>query len=297
MEYCNVIGRDDFHQFLEEPWKVGFLSLMRPTVMEDLIQSGPNFSVSTPGFVKMHWTDIMGDTLVDPFRLGCLTDVLQRVRDVPGDIVECGCYRGGTGILMALFLEKHGLDKHVHLFDSFAGLPEVHMQKDKGYKKGQFRSDLDALRMKIETLGLCHRIRIHPGWFNETVSKFLRTNPVISLLHVDCDLYTSTNDCFPALYPRVSTGGAVVMDDFNDGGRGEKLAILEELSSEQVLIHIGPAPQAHFYKGEALPAERRHIVSDAGFYYSFEELLKNHGYLSWISEVLEYDYGQKIKTY
>ncbi|MFT5126170.1 MAG: putative O-methyltransferase YrrM [Verrucomicrobiales bacterium] len=294
----SLIDNDAFHQALEAPWGRTFMALMRPAVVEELVDSTEHpFSNALPGFVRTHWKTIMDKTLVDPFRMGWLIDELMRVKDLPGNIVECGSFKGGTGILMGLALKDQGIDKHIHLFDSFEGLPEPDAVYDKGYKKGIFKSDYDALMHAIEAQGLQETITVHRGWFKDTVAPFLAADSNdIALLHIDCDLYNSTNDCFPQLYPRVCAGGGVVLDDFNDGGRGEKIAILEYFEGCSPLVHIGPAPQATFIKGEPVAAHQA-TVEDAGFAYGFKRLLDDTHYLAWLDEMTQTHYADELATF
>lgn len=222
---------------------------------------------------------------------GAVLDLLVQSLSIPGDIVECGTYKGGTAILMGLALKELGSDKKIHGFDSFAGLPSPDTEMDKGYKEGQFKSNLDRLREDLETFNLSDCVTLHPGWFADTVPPFLKQEPRrISLLHVDCDLYVSTNDCFPALYDVVEEGGAVILDDFNDGAKGEKRAVHEALekAGRHEEIVIGPAPQAYFFKGGGDGDKTR---------YSLDDLIARKGYLKWISNHLETDYEAMLTDF
>src|SRR2546430_11735615 len=98
-----MIGNDEFHTAMELPWKLSFLSLMRPVVRDELAMDfSYSFSRALPGFLRKHWAALHDCTIIDPFRLGWLLDLLWEVRLGEGDIVECGTFRGGSGILMSL---------------------------------------------------------------------------------------------------------------------------------------------------------------------------------------------------
>jgi len=241
---------DNFHQEIETPWKRSFLSLMRSTFVEDLItETDISFSSKHNQFIRENWDKIKHLTLVDPFRMGVLIDLLDQVKDIDGDIVECGSYKGGRGILMGLWLrEKNGLSE---------------------------------------------MITFHKGWFNETVPP-IKDTVKISLFHVDCDLYTSTNDCFPDLYPAVSEGGAILLDDFNDGGGGEKKAVHEYFEREEIkeAIQISPAPQSFIIKGQ--DAESSFQVGTQR--YSYESIATNQPYLNWLIENFDLDLIKNINS-
>ena len=154
-------------------------------------------------------------------RLDRLRDCVELVLDhgVPGDLVECGVWRGGLAMMMAGVLAARGVtDRKVWLADSFEGLPRMDGERD-------FSADVDLLnthglavteatvRASFEELGLMgDNIRFLPGWFGDT----LPSAPVerIAVLRLDGDLYTSTMDAFEALYDRLSPGGFVIVDHY-----------------------------------------------------------------------------------
>jgi len=272
----------DFHTAIELPWRKSFLSLMRSTFLEGLVdETDISFSKRNNDFVRKNWKKIKHLTLVDPFRMGVLIDLLEKVANVEGDIVECGSYKGGSGILMALWLRENGINKKIHMMDSFAGLPDPDKVNDKGYKKGQFVSDFDLVKAEIEKNDLTDFFEIHRGWFSETVPPLKSKINNIALFHVDCDLYTSTNDCFPDLYPLVSEGGAIVLDDFNDGGGGEKKAVHEyfERNGISEIIQISPAPQSYIIKGQLGTSIKVDTQN-----YSYQNIEGNKPYLNWLIE-------------
>lgn len=276
-----------FHELIEAPWKRSFLSLMRSTFVEVLIEkTNISFSSNHNQFVRKNWHKIKNLTLVDPFRMGVLIDLLDRVKNIEGDIVECGSYKGGSGILIGLWLKENGINKKIHMMDSFAGLPDPDTINDKGYKKGQFVSEFELVKNEVKKNGLSDMVVFHKGWFSDTVP-LLKDKVKIAFLHVDCDLYTSTNDCFPDLYPSVSEGGAIILDDLNDGGGGEKKAVHEYFENKKIneVIQISPSPQSFIIKGEK-PNPRIRVGTQE---YSYNNVQKNTPYLEWLNENYDLD--------
>lgn len=297
MNKNSLIGSEKFHTFLEYPWKKTYLSIMHPRLRNSILNIDADFSQKKKGFVRQNWDIISNKTLIDPFRLGWLVDLVIKSKDIDGDIVECGSYKGGSGILMGLLLKEMDIPKKIHLFDSFEGLPEPHIEKDGGYKKGQFKSNFDELQNSIINLGLQDIVTLHKGWFNQTVPDFIQKHTEsIALLHIDCDLYTSTLDSFCPLYNKVPSEGIVILDDFNDGGRGEKRAILENLPTSTT-FHIGPAPQTYFIKGQKNINESVYKVEDATHYYDFEQLVTYQQYIQFLSEKTPVNFIAQIKEF
>lgn len=286
-----------FNDTIEYPWKRCYLVLMQVSERNEIIASDYTFSKNYPGFLRSNWEQILPLTLLDPFRLGNILDIVEATKHLDGDIVECGSFKGGSGILMGLLLKEMGSTKKVHLFDSFEGLPEPHFEKDKGYRKGQFKSDFDALKNVVKQLGLDDYVKLHKGWFDTTVPQFLleaKGSP-ISVFHIDCDLYNSTMQCFPQLYTHVVDGGAIILDDYNDGGRGEKFAILETLNklNKEEVIKVGPGSQSFFFKNKQ---EDTNLISDGGVWYDLSYILDHASYMDWLENTIGESYSDKLKT-
>lgn len=148
--------------------------------------------------------------------------VESALRDgVPGDLVETGVWKGGATILMrALLLAHSDAARRVWVCDSFAGLPPPNTEKypaDSGDTHYQHSDSLaisqERVQANFERFGLLdERVRFLKGWFSET----LPTAPIeqIAVLRLDGDMYESTMDGLVNLYPKVSVGGYVIIDDY-----------------------------------------------------------------------------------
>ncbi|WP_225725218.1 MULTISPECIES: TylF/MycF/NovP-related O-methyltransferase [unclassified Nocardia] len=178
-------------------------------------------------------------TMVGFARLDNLRELTESVlRDgVPGDFLEAGVGRGGAMIFLRGVLRAYGVtDRTVWLADSFQGFPEP--PSDTGYRMSDVYGDAKltaeqyeqaAARMKDEFLNggseadvrdnflaydlLDEQVRFLPGWLADT----LPSAPVerLAILRVDNDLYESTRATLEHLYPKVSPGGYVVVDDYH----------------------------------------------------------------------------------
>src|SRR5262249_49399113 len=147
------------------------------------------------------------------------------VLNVPGDFVECGVWRGGTAFLMAELLKQAGVrDRKVWLFDSFEGMPPVE-KIDGAYSIAQVndpgcclsikksKAPIDEVRRRASELGLADYTEFVRGWFTETLPATRGRIASISLLHLNCDWYSSVRCCLDNLYDQVADGGFVFVDD------------------------------------------------------------------------------------
>jgi hypothetical protein len=151
----------------------------------------------------------------------CVVDVL---RDrIPGDLVETGVWRGGITILMRAILKVYGDTKRtVWAADSFAGLPVPDADKYAADAGWDFSTSagydalavsVDEVRANFARYGLLDdQVQFLVGWFRDT----LPTAPIerIAVLRLDGDLYESTMDALEALYPKLSPGGFLIVDDY-----------------------------------------------------------------------------------
>lgn len=177
-------------------------------------------------------------SMVSNVNLFFLAELVRRLdaSRSPGDIVECGVYRGGSAGVLAYQAIQSPLPRKVWLYDAFAGMPPA-SEKDDDYSRsiaGQFigsekqtRRILSRLRIPVE------RFEIVAGWFNDTVPR--ASVEQIALLHIDCDFYEPVLLTLKTFYPVVIPGGFLV---FNDYGSflGCRRAVEEYFGAERPLL-------------------------------------------------------------
>jgi O-methyltransferase len=147
-----------------------------------------------------------------------ITDVLKQ--KVPGDLIECGAWRGGATIFMRAVLQTYGdNERNVWVADSFQGLPKPDEQKfpdDKGInlnESPELAVSIEQVKANFRRYGvLDDRVKFLAGWFKDTLPEA----PIekLSVLRVDGDLYESTWEALEALYPKLSVGGYCIVDDY-----------------------------------------------------------------------------------
>ena len=127
--------------------------------------------------------------------------------NVPGDFWECGVDRGGSARLLANIVRGSG--KRLHLFDTFSGMPAADPSIDY-HSDGDFPGvPLEFVRSMVGDEG---EVEIHAGLIPDTFEEM--ADAQIAFAHVDVDLYESTKRCCEFIYPRLSRGGVMVIDDY-----------------------------------------------------------------------------------
>jgi O-methyltransferase len=148
----------------------------------------------------------------------CITDVLNK--RIPGDLIETGAWRGGATIFMRAVLYVYGdTTRKVWVADSFRGVPRPNPQKypaDKGDRLWASRYlavSLDEVKRNFSRYGMLDdQVEFLVGWFGDTLP--LASIERLAVLRLDGDLYESTMDSLRCLYPKLSIGGYVIVDDY-----------------------------------------------------------------------------------
>jgi len=162
-------------------------------------------------------------SMIGRARMNNIHTLLDRVvaDDIPGDLIETGVWRGGASLLMRGFLAAHNItDRKVWVADSFVGMPVPSHLADAGYDFSAAEAPVLAVsRDQVEDLFrrydlLDNQVGFLEGWFSDT----LPSAPIdqLALIRLDGDLYESTMDALTALYEKLSPGGYVIVDDYND---------------------------------------------------------------------------------
>lgn len=149
-------------------------------------------------------------TVVDLSRLYLLYQWLLMTLRLPGDCIEVGSFRGGTAKLISETLLRRNASGELHLFDTFAGMPEQ-LSFDEAGLKGCFAdTSVEAVR---RLLANNPRVHLHAGIFPETIPPELRSHR-FRFAHIDVDIERSVRDCLDFVYPRLLPGGVIVIDDY-----------------------------------------------------------------------------------
>lgn len=167
---------------------------------------------------------LFGQTMIGLERLDnvqfCVEDVIER--GVPGDLIETGVWRGGATIFMRGILEAHGVrDRTVWVADSFAGLPRADTERYPVDANGplwhlahRLAISLEEVRGNFERYGLLDdQVRFLEGWFKDTLHTV--PDPQWAVIRLDGDMYGSTMEALTALYPNLTPGGYVIVDDYS----------------------------------------------------------------------------------
>jgi O-methyltransferase len=190
-------------------------------------------------------------TMTTPPRIYALARAVEYIcaRDIPGAIVECGVWRGGSMMAAALTLLRLGVtDRELYLFDTFAGMtaPSDEDVRRSGERAADLlaaeRADsdiwaiasLEDVRDAVLGVGYpAERIHFVKGPVEDTLPTSAPEK--IALLRLDTDWYASTKHELLHLYPRLALGGVLILDDYGYW-QGARRAVDEYLAEHNVAL-------------------------------------------------------------
>jgi len=192
-------------------------------------------------------------TMTSPERIFALVDAVNYVVEgrVKGAMVECGVWRGGSAMAMALALRAKGAtDRDIFLYDTFSGMSapseedrtvsgtpaKVELTRASVVRKapGWLYSPIEEVRENVYTTQYpVDRLHFVQGKVEETIPATIPEN--IALLRLDTDWYESTKHELTHLFPRVVRNGVIIVDDYGYW-RGARKAVDEYIQEHGLTI-------------------------------------------------------------
>ena len=173
-------------------------------------------------------------------------DLYKLTKDIPGDIVECGVFKGVGFIYWIKLLKIYEQFSHKRVvgFDTFGAFSDTLLDYEKISAKkfmtaAKFKSaDLKKIRGIIKSLDAKSRCELIKGDVTKTCKAYVKKNPGfrISLLHLDLDTYHGTKSVLEAFYDLIVPSGIIVLDEYAKRGWGESDAVDEFISKKNINI-------------------------------------------------------------
>jgi O-methyltransferase len=192
------------------------------TIVKNRVSENPVYELILTGATYAPWNkdhsfleifnSVKSNTLVDKYRCYELWDLVKNVTKVPGNLIEVGVWRGGSGAIIAKSSELCGIESKVYLCDTFSGVPKA-SGKDNKYIGGEHsdtsREIVDSLLAKLHL----SNVLILPGIFPDETGCLIE-NQKFRFCHIDVDVYESAKGIVKWIWNRLSIGGVIVFDDY-----------------------------------------------------------------------------------
>lgn len=199
-------------------------------------------------------------TMTSNSSLISLIDAVKYIikNNIPGSVVECGVWRGGSMMAVAKTLMKmNTYDKELYLFDTFTGMTKpneidvgvgnkersidlFNKQKVSEDTTNWLKASINEVKQNIQKVGYDKdKIFFVKGKVEDTLPK--NSPSIISLLRLDTDWYESTKHELIHLFPKLSKGGVIIIDDYDDW-EGCRKAVEEYISKEKIPLLLVKIP-------------------------------------------------------
>lgn len=162
-------------------------------------------------------------TMIGEYRLDNVKKLAERAlkENIPGHFIETGVWKGGCCVFMRAILAAYGVtDRCVYVADSFEGLPPPNKEafpQDKDSTLHEYKAQLGISLERVKATFsmydlLDKQVVFVKGFFSDTLP-VLDAGP-FALMRLDGDMYESTIVALENLYPKLSPGGFVIIDDY-----------------------------------------------------------------------------------
>lgn len=158
------------------------------------------------------WQEASPYTLTDIFRAYEIYQCVREVAAIPGDVLEVGVWRGGTGAVLAAAAKRWKPTAKVWLCDTFYGVVKAG-NFDTAYSGGEHAdTSPETVASLLAGMSLTNASILNGVFPDDTAADIPSSN--IALCHIDVDVYQSAADIVTWLAPRMTRGGIVVFDDY-----------------------------------------------------------------------------------
>jgi O-methyltransferase len=198
---------------------------------------------------KSFYAEISQKTLLNAERAWTVYSLARQALNADGDFLEAGVYRGGTALLLRHILDRRPGLRRLHLFDTFAGMPQTDPLRDR-HRRNDFRDT--SIEAVSGLVGLEDKIVYHKGLIPETFKGLEESRFAFS--HIDVDIYQSVRDCCQFIYLRMAKGGIMLFDDYGlPSCPGARQAVDEFFADKPEFPIVLRTGQAVVFRAGALP--------------------------------------------
>ena len=194
-------------------------------------------------------------SMTGKLRMYILAEAIKHVskKSLKGDFVECGVWKGGNLILMNKLNSLYNLNKKIFGYDTFDGMSEptdldidINKQKAKKIMSDTLKDDsrenihcyspIDDVVKNIKAHCDITNIKLIEGMVEKTLTLEKNLPEQISILRLDTDFYESTKVELEILFPKLVSGGVLIIDDYGHW-EGPRKAVDDYFSENKYWLH------------------------------------------------------------
>ncbi len=152
---------------------------------------------------------LVGDDFHSLDRKYTVNQFLHLIKNISGDMAECGVYKGATAWFICSFIQQQELNKSLHVFDSFEGLSKPKSEDGNYWAAGNLATEEATCRNNLSAFNF---VNYYKGWIPERFIEVEATR--FCFVHIDVDLYQPTLDAISFFYERLNKAGIMICDDY-----------------------------------------------------------------------------------
>ena len=211
-------------------------------------------TIKLPDFKKMYDYETNYHLTMDGDRMGkllCHYEILKKCINIPGEIVECGVFKGTSLARFGIMRDLLGTKNTAKIigFDVFSDkFPNTKYKEDKKIRSERIKKAGPSSISKTQMTTVFNKIGIKnfdiiAGDITKTLPKYVKNKPElkVSLLNIDIDFVESTYCSLKYLYPKVSKGGIILLDNYGFA-HGDTLGVDKYFKDIKVKVKIQKFP-------------------------------------------------------
>lgn len=165
-------------------------------------------------------------TAVPDYKLRDIAELVEKKKNIKGDILEVGVWRGGVGILLGSLIKN----VPIYLVDTFSGIPSV-SPKDTYHEVKDFDDcSFEEVSNIFKDLNMANVFVLKGEFPLELAGSF--EDKKFSIVHLDVDTYKSYKECLNFLYPKLTKDGIILLDDYLESSCAGATLAINEFSNE-----------------------------------------------------------------
>lgn len=236
--------------------------------------SAPKYPYDLSELERSLYERVENFTMTGPIRVSVLSQAVTHIHQsqIPGDIVECGVWKGGSSMAAAIaLLQFDSSDRTLWLYDTFDGMSDP-SENDRSHTNESAKilleredkenpssvwcfSPLEEVEQNLFSTGYPReKLRFVQGKVEDTIPE--EKPEKIALLRLDTDWYESTLHELRHLYPLLSPGGILIIDDYGywEGARRAVDEYFASLSAPPFLARIDNSSRIAVKPGDSPPS-------------------------------------------
>lgn len=225
-------------------WVLKYLESKGYEVIKIKTKPNPDIDIDNDAAFEPLLKQCQAFTMTSKARLFALNQAVKYIEqlNIPGHIVECGVWRGGSSMMSALSLLPN-TNREIYLYDTFEGMNEptendVKITGEEAFETWQGHDKCEADLEDVQTNMGCtnypaQKIHYIKGKVEDTIPQTLPAQ--IALLRLDTDWYESTYHELTHLYPLLAKGGVLIIDDYGHW-QGARKAVDQYFTENNVQI-------------------------------------------------------------